>query len=90
MFLTLLFFASHILLNLWAVSTVDEAAHQAAVAVALADDDVDRRAAEARAIARARSQLGSFGDRVEFRFEHDASDASVVELGAYSQLTQPA
>src|SRR5690349_21083982 len=66
-FLVLLMFAAHLLLNLWVTSTVEAAAHDAALDVALSGaTGAERRAAEARALERARASLGRFADQVRF------------------------
>ena len=77
-FLTLLFFSSHVLLNLWTISMVDEAAHQAATSVALSARGADDAATMATAIERARQSLGDYGNRVVFDFEPDPSGQTVI------------
>jgi len=69
-FLVLLMFAAHLLLNLWVTSTVEAAAHDAALDVALSGvTGSERRTAEARALERARASLGRFAAQVRFEFE---------------------
>ena len=69
-FLVLLLFAAHLLLNLWVTSTVEAAAHDAALDVALSGaTGSERRMAEARALERARASLGRFAARVHLEFE---------------------
>jgi hypothetical protein len=68
-FLVLLMFAAHLLLNLWITSTVEAAAHDAALDVALSGaTGPARQAAEDRALDGARASLGRYGDRVRFEF----------------------
>ena len=89
-FLLLLFFACHLLLNLWLMSTVDAVAHDAALAVALASPNVDGATAEARATARARSSLGSYATRVRISFEHQDPRRVVVRVQAPELRLLPA
>jgi hypothetical protein len=57
-------------LNLWVTSTVDAAAHDAALDVALSGAPAGRRrSVENAAISRARASLGRYADRVRFEFE---------------------
>lgn len=74
--LVLLFFASHLLLNLWLISVVDDVATDAAVTVARVPAGEDLGRAQALALERARSTLGNIGDRVHMEFE--SNDESVV------------
>ena len=77
--LVLLFFASHVLLNLWLTSSIDSVAHDAATDVATSGaDDAHLAAIEAQAIHRAREILGSYGSRVELEFEHDPTGRAIV------------
>jgi len=77
--LVLLFFASHVLLNLWLTSSIDSVAHDAATDVATSGaDDAHLARVEQRAIARARDVLGSFGDRVDLRFEPDPTGRAII------------
>jgi len=72
-FLLLLMFASHVLLNLWLMSSVDAIAHDAATDVAASGTSGAALArAEANAIERARQALGDLGPEVELDFVHDA------------------
>ena len=69
-FLVLLMFAAHLLLNLWVTSTVEATAHDAALDVALSGATGSaRRTAEVQAIDRARASLGRFAAEVRFEFE---------------------
>jgi hypothetical protein len=69
-FLVLLMFSAHLLLNLWVTSTVEATAHDAALDVALSGAlPGRRRAVEDAAIARARASLGRYADRVDLEFE---------------------
>ena len=77
-FLLLMFFSSHVLLNLWTISTVEEAAHQAATSVALADETIDITTVRQRALSRARASLGTYGDEVDFEFQSSPNDPEVI------------
>ena len=78
-FLVLLFFASHVLLNLWLTSSIDSVAHDAATDAATSGADGAHLAAvEERSIRRAREILGRYGDRVEMQFENDPAGQSIV------------
>jgi hypothetical protein len=77
-FLTLLFFVAHVLLNLWTISMVDEAAHQAATSIALSEVTPDEARKRAAAIDRARKSLGEYGGRVDFEFQPDPTGRTVV------------
>ena len=82
-FLLLLMFCSHVLLNLWLTSSVDAVAHDAAVDVATSGADDARLAdVEARAVDRARAALGRYGDRVTLTFEPAAPDRVVLHVTA--------
>lgn len=81
-FLTLLFFASHVVLNLWAIATVDAVAHDAALEVALRSDGSDRATAEARALAHARASLGANAEQVSFAFEPRNDDVVALHVRA--------
>lgn len=76
-FLALLFLAAHVLLNLWAISTVDAVAHDAALEVALAPASAERFAVEAQALSRARASLGRYGEQVSLSFV-PADDGAVA------------
>lgn len=72
-FLVLLMFCAHLLLNLWVMSSVDAVAHDAAMDVATSGADGAALAeVEQRAIERAREDLGGYGDRIGLTFESDA------------------
>ena len=78
-FLILLFFASHVLLNLWLTSSIDSVAHDAATDVATSGaDDAHLAAVEERSIRRAREVLGPSGDRVDLQFENDPTGQAIV------------
>ena len=69
-FLTLLLFASHLLLNLWILSSVDSVAQDAATDVATSGvGDAALIAVEHDALGRARLALGRYADRVQLEFE---------------------
>ncbi len=70
-FLTLLLFASHLLINLWLTSSIEAVAHDAATDVAVSGA-AEQPAVRARAVSRARQALGAYGDRVDFVFEPSA------------------
>ena len=78
-FLALLAFSSHVLLNLWVISTVDDIARIAATDVALsgAPDDALGEA-EQRAIVHARSRLGDWSDKVTLEFEADPTGSTII------------
>lgn len=77
-FLTLLMAASHVLLNLWVISSVDAVAYDAATDVATSGaSDAEMSAATRVAIDRARQALGGYGDDVELSFS-EVSDTRVV------------
>lgn len=78
-FLSLLAFSSHVLLNLWVISTVDDVAHLAATEVALSGaDDSQIGAVEQLAITRARTRLGEWGSKVTLEFEADPTGNTIV------------
>lgn len=77
-FLLLLLFGAHVLLNLWAASSVGQAAHLAAEEVARGS--VWNDAAETRAIGRARDGLGTYGNRLSFQVGGRGTDEVVVEV----------
>ncbi|HPB46021.1 MAG TPA: hypothetical protein PLP95_09230, partial [Microthrixaceae bacterium] len=78
-FLVLLTFASHVLLNLWTLSTLDAVAHDAATDVATSGTDAEHLAAvETEAIRRAREALGSWGEHAEIRVAASSIDDPVV------------
>jgi len=82
-FLVLLMFCSHVLLNLWLTSSIDAVAHDAATDVATsgADDD-ELPGVRADAIDRAREALGGYGDDVELVFEASPPDRVVLRVTA--------
>ena len=78
-FLTLMMFASHLLLNLWLMSAVDGVAHDAATDVATSGaDDAALAQVQQQAITEARTALGAYGTRVRFEFEPDATGRAVT------------
>lgn len=78
-FLALLAFSSHVLLNLWVISTVDDVAHIAATEVALSGaPDAALEAVEQRAITHARTRLGEWADKVTLDFEADPTGTNIV------------
>ena len=82
-FLVMLMSCAHLLLNLWAMSTVDAVAHDAATDVATSGaDDAHLGAAEDRALARATDELGEYGRRVRLSFEHGNPDDVVLHVVA--------
>lgn len=76
-FLTLLMFASHLLLDLWLTSSVLGVARDAAVEVATSEP-TDRSAARVRALDTARLALGGMAEDVEMTFEADPAGSAVV------------
>ena len=77
--LLLLFSAAHVLLNLWVRSTVESVTTDAATRVALSRAAPgDLAAVQRRAVADARSDLGSYGERVQMDFETDPAGRSVI------------
>lgn len=81
-FLALLFLAVHVLINLWAISTVDAVAHDAALEVALAADSSNRPALEREAIEHARVSLGRYAEQVEFSFQPAAEGEVALHVRA--------
>ncbi|MFN8050552.1 MAG: hypothetical protein U0Q22_03880 [Acidimicrobiales bacterium] len=82
-FLMSLMFCSHVLLNLWLVSSVDAVAHDAATDVATSGaTDGELAGVEREASARARSELGAIGDRVGLEFEDGGPDEIVLHVTA--------
>lgn len=82
-FLILLLFCSHVLLNLWLTSSVDAVAHGAATDVATSGaSDAELPEVEERAIARAREALGDYGARVRLEFEPGAPGDVVLHVSA--------
>ena len=78
-FLVLLLFASHLLLNLWLIAGVDGIARDAAISVATSGAGPSTtQAAESLALQRAREALGGYADRVELEFEEDPTGRAVV------------
>lgn len=89
-FLTLLMFCSHVLLNLWLTSSIDAVAHDAAsdVATSGAPDDA-LPAVEERAIERAREALGAYGERTTMEFDHTTPDRVVLHVTAPEIMLLP-
>jgi len=82
-FLILLMFCAHLLLNLWLMSSVDAVAHDAATDVASSGaGDAELPSVQAQAIERARAHLGEYGDRVRMAFEPGAADQVVLHVVA--------
>lgn len=82
-FLILLMFCSHLLLNLWLTSSVDAVAHDAATDVAASGaGDAGLPAVQQRAIERARADLGEYGQRVQLTFEAGGPDRIVLHVVA--------
>jgi hypothetical protein len=82
-FLVLLMFSAHLLLNLWVTSTLEATAHDAALDVALSGAPPGRRrAVEDAALARARASLGRYADRVAFDFEPAGPHEVVLRVRA--------
>lgn len=88
--LTLLYFAAHLLLNLWLISVVDDVATDAAVSVARTPTGEDVTAAQAVAMSRARHSLGQLGGQVEMTFESTADDTVVLHVRAPELRLLPA
>ncbi len=88
--LTLLYFAAHLLLNLWLISLVDDVATDAAVTVARIPEGEDVSHAEAVALARARRSLGRLGDEVHLVFEPAGDDTVVLHVRAPELRLLPA
>lgn len=86
-FLALLGFSAHILLNLFVISTVDDVAQSAATEVAVSGAGPETIAmVEARALSNARAQLGAWASKVTLRFEHDPSGRTVILHVTSAQL----
>ena len=84
-FLTLLLFASHLLLNLWILSSVDSVAQDAATDVATSGvGDAALTAVEHDALGRARVALGRYADRVQLEFEPAPPSLSSTGAGSIS------
>lgn len=82
-FLILLMFCSHLLLNLWLMSSVDAVAHDAAMDVAASGaTNAQLGQIQARALTRAREELGGYGDRVGLKFEPTTDDQVVLHVTA--------
>lgn len=78
-FLILLTFASHILLNLWVLTTVDAVAHDAATDVAVSGATDETLAdVQADVAGRAKQQLGRYGDDVDLTFVDTSINQPVV------------
>lgn len=89
-FLLMLFFAAHLLLNLWVTSVIDDVATTAALEVARAPDGSQRSAVERQARTRALASLGEVGSRVVLDFDSDPStDAVIVRVRAPSLRLLP-
>ncbi len=80
-FLSLLAFCTHLLVNLWMRATVMDIAGEAATSVALsgARSAPELRQSESDAIAAARRQLGTISERVDLEFV-DQGDPIQVRL----------
>ena len=78
-FVSLLAFSIHVLVNMWMRATVMDVAAQAATSVALsgATSATELARAEGDAIATARSSLGSLAERVELDFVDEGDPAAV-------------
>lgn len=82
-FVALLMFAAHVLLNLWVISSVDAVAFDAATDVATSGTSgAARAAAEDQALARAREALGGYRDEVELRFVDAGAGSTAVLVDA--------
>ncbi|MEZ5320649.1 MAG: type II secretion system F family protein [Microthrixaceae bacterium] len=82
-FLLLLMFASHVLLNLWIMSQVDTVAHDAAVDVAVSGaSGASLSAVQAAAIHEARTALGSYGSTVLLDFSESRDDRVALRVRA--------
>lgn len=88
--LTLLYFAAHLLLNLWLISVVDDVATDAAVTVARIPEGEDVSQAEAVALGRARASLGRLGGEVDLVFEPAGDDTVVLHVRAPELRLLPA
>lgn len=80
MVLALLLFSAHVLLNLWARSTVHAVAVDAALTVATsgARTPAERTRAERNAIDAARRQLGSYATTMSMEFDPSPPGGDVV------------
>jgi hypothetical protein len=87
-FLALLFFATHLLLHLYATSVVTSAAAEAARVAAVGDVDHDSPPAVAQARARgeerARALLGHHGESAKIDWSGSDADTVVVRVEAES------
>lgn len=82
-FLVMLMFCSHVLLNLWLTTSIDAVAHDAATDVATSGTVGTARAgAERQALERAREALGGYGEWVEMAFEPASTDTVVLRVTA--------
>ena len=90
MVLTLLYFAAHLLLNLWLISVVDDVATDAAISVARIPEGDDVTRAEAVAIARAKGSLGRLASEVDLVFEAAGDDTVVLRVQAPELRLLPA
>ena len=89
-FLVMLIFASHVLLNVWVISSVDSVAHDAVTDVATSGASYDTRAAvEARAATRARPALGEYGGDVDFEFRSTPQEVVLVVTAPELALLPP-
>lgn len=89
-FLVLLSFAVQLLFNLYATSAVSAAAHDAAHIAAEGSIDrtnpVELDAQVSAAEAHARSVLGRYGERVEFRWDVNADWVRLTVVGQHPDL----
>lgn len=86
-FLALLGFSAHLLLNLFVISTVDDVAQSAATEVAVSGAGPETIAmVEARALSNARVQLGAWAAKVDLTFEHDPTEQTVILHVTSAQL----
>lgn len=85
----LLFFAAHILLNLWLTSSVMGVAQDAAMDLAMATDPTDP-ATEHRVLGRASAALGAYGARVQLEVEHPEEGVVAVRVRAPELRLLPA
>ena len=82
-FLVLLMFCSHVLLNLWLTTSIDAVAHDAATDVATSGATDDQLGTvEREAVTRAREALGAYGNRVAMTFEPGGPDRVVLHVSA--------
>ena len=80
--LALLGLTVNVALGLWTRTTVDSVAYDAARHVATAPVELSEHQARHQAIERARTLLGSYGDRVELTFEAAGADVVVLRVRA--------